>query len=208
MRTIHRHAASAAAVAAVLLTTYLPYASAQDASGATGVTIPVKLTQRLSSDSVKEGDRFTFVTTQAARVGDVSVPAGTTGHGVVSQARKATLDRGGELSLQLQSIDLPGGTSIPVTAPRGPQAEKRNVVAEAAKAATSVATPSSALTTALVPLSVPVRGIIMLGSALHMLKGHNVIFDAGTTFSVVATPPNNQTAPTSSSSGEPVPQAT
>ena len=171
---------------AAILFTSATFVAAQETNASNAITIPVKLSQRLASDNIKAGDRFAFVTTQAVTVGDVTIPSGTPGHGTVTVARKASWDRGGEIQLQVQSVDLPDGRTIPVTAAHGPRAEGHSVVSDAVKTAEN-AKPDAAIPAALVPLELPVRGIIMLGSALHVLKGHNVVFDSGTPFSVVAT---------------------
>jgi hypothetical protein len=189
---IQRRRVRAALAAATLFVAWFAIpASAQEPAQTSAVSIPVKLVQRLSSHDAKAGDQFTFATTQSVRVGDVSIPPGTNGHGVVASARAARGDRGGDLALQVQSLDLPGGGTLPVTAaPKGgPKSEKQSTVKEAAQAAASEAKSTATVPPVLVPLEAPIHGIVLLGSALHMLKGHDVVFDAGTPFTVVATAP-------------------
>ena len=165
----------------------VPSAAAEE-SASQAVSIPVKLTEGLSSDHAKEGQRFEFVTTRDATVGSVTVPAGTPGHGKVASASPAHLNHAGNLTLEVQSLDLPSGQTIAVTAPphsASPPSKGQEIATAAAHDAGKLA--STALsTTVLAPLAVPVQGIVLLGSALHILKGKNVSFPSGTTFSVTA----------------------
>jgi hypothetical protein len=158
-----------------------------DAATPPGPVVPVKLDQQLSSSSVKDGDRFTFTTTKTVRIGEIDVPSGTEGHGVVAKSRAAKWDKGGDLELEVVSLDLADGRTIPVSAARGPRAESHSMIADAVKTAESDLKPNESVPAMLVPLDLPVKGIVLLGSALHILKGHNVTFPAGATFAVTPT---------------------
>ena len=78
------------------------------------VEIPIRLTERLSSQDSRTGQQFGFETIRAVTVGDVLIPAGTKGHGVVRSAQSALGPHAGKLLIEAQSIDLPDGRTIPV----------------------------------------------------------------------------------------------
>jgi hypothetical protein len=148
-------------------------------TGPDAVTIPVKLTERVSSANAKAGQRFAFATTREVTIGDADVPAGTPGHGIVSEAKAARWDRAGKLSLEVQTIDLSDGRTIAVAAARAPSAEKRG------------APKMPSLGSEIVALPLPVHGIVLLGSAVELLRGRDVIFEPGTTFFVVPAVPSS-----------------
>lgn len=79
-----------------------------------GIRIAAKLDERLSSAVSKPGQIFVFETTAATRAGDVEIPAGTLGHGIVADAEPAVGTRPGKLALALVSIDLPDGRDVAV----------------------------------------------------------------------------------------------
>lgn len=149
----------------------------QPSPAASSVTIPVRLTERVSSSDAKAGQRFTFATLHEATVGDVQVPAGTHGHGIVAEARAARWDQAGKITLEVQSLDLPDGRSLPV-----------NVPTDASTAPKRDAPKVPSLSTGLVPLPLVLHGIVLLGSAVQLLHGRNATFESGTTFSIVASP--------------------
>jgi hypothetical protein len=84
-------------------------------TGPKQVEIPIRLTERLSSQDARTGQLFGFETTRLVTVGDVLIPAGTKGHGVVRAAQSALGPHAGKLLIDAQSIDLPDGRTIPVT---------------------------------------------------------------------------------------------
>jgi hypothetical protein len=75
-----------------------------------GIKIPVVLTGTYSSETAHVGDPFTFKTKMDEKLGDLSVPAGTPGHGRLAVVTKAQGKEHGNLSLQADSIDLPDHT--------------------------------------------------------------------------------------------------
>lgn len=165
-------------------------ARGQPSPAPSSVTIPVRLTERVSSSDAKAGQRFTFATIHEATLGDVQVPAGTHGHGVVAEAKAARWDQAGTLTLEVQSLDLPDGRSLPV-----------NVPADSSPAPKRDAPKIPSLSTGLVPLPVVLHGIVLLGSAAQLLHGRNVTFESGTTFSIVASATAATAAPSPSPSG-------
>ncbi len=83
-------------------------------TGPKQVEIPIRLTERLSSQDSRTGQQFGFETTRPVTVGDIPIPAGTKGHGIVRAAQSALGPHAGKLLIEAQSIDLPDGRSIPV----------------------------------------------------------------------------------------------
>jgi hypothetical protein len=84
-----------------------------------GVRIEVKLDRNISTQDDSTGDRFTFETTGEFTVGDVVIPRGTHGWGVIELAQpRAGKEHGGRLSLSVHSLDLAGGRSIPIALPQ------------------------------------------------------------------------------------------
>ena len=189
----------------VLVTAAKSHVSAAEVPSPETVSIPVKLSESLSSDHAKEGQPFEFVTTREATVGSVTVPAGTRGHGKVASASPAHLNHAGNLTLEVQSLDLSDGRTIAVTAAPRPASQPSKVQEIATTAAHDAGKLASTATTTsvLAPLALPVQGIVLLGSALHILAGKNVSFPSGTTFSVTeraiqsapAPDPPDQSAP-------------
>jgi hypothetical protein len=125
--------------------------------------IPCKLTERLSSQDARSGDRFGFDTTSSAQINAVFLPAGTHGHGVVVEAESARGPRPGTLSLEVRSLDLPDGKAIAVGLDPG-QLDRRVSHAGALTAGT---------------------GSIVIGP----VHDTNVVYEKGTAFVVTAPPP-------------------
>ncbi len=80
-----------------------------------GVEIPVRLTERLSSQDARTGQRFGVETTRDVQIGTVLVPKGTKGHGIVDAAQSGLGQKPGKLVLSMRSLDLADGSSIPVS---------------------------------------------------------------------------------------------
>ncbi len=76
--------------------------------------VPCKLTERLSSQDAKSGDRFAFDTTSSSEINRLFLPAGTHGHGFVRRAEAAHGVQPGVLALEARSLDLPDGEEIAV----------------------------------------------------------------------------------------------
>jgi hypothetical protein len=76
--------------------------------------IPCKLTERLSSQDARGGDRFAFDTTSSVEVNRLFLPAGTHGHGFVREAQAARGSQPGTLTVEARSLDLPDGQEISV----------------------------------------------------------------------------------------------
>ena len=82
-----------------------------------GVRIPVALVGAISAESVKAGDTFRFRTTAAVKVGEVTIPAGTPGTGVVAAAHPGRRGlKPSTLELVPRSLQLADGETIPVAA--------------------------------------------------------------------------------------------
>jgi hypothetical protein len=77
-----------------------------------GVKIPVVLVGTYTSETAHVGDTFQFKTTKDEKLGEVTVPAGTPGHGRLAVVQKAEGKQHGNLSLQADSIDLPDGRTV------------------------------------------------------------------------------------------------
>lgn len=143
-------------------------AHAYDAEAAApGVEIPVRLTERISSQDAQSGQRFGVETTRDVKVGDIVVPLGTKGHGVVEISQSARGQKPGKLVLSMRSLDLPGGGTISVSfAPTNPP--KSN----------DAKGP---------PLSLG-NGAVAIGG--YASAGTNVVYEKGTTFTVTTLVPN------------------
>lgn len=76
--------------------------------------VPCKLTERLSSQDAKSGDRFAFDTTSSSEINRLFLPAGTHGHGFVRRAEPGHGAQPGVLALEARSLDLPDGEEIAV----------------------------------------------------------------------------------------------
>ena len=104
-----------AALAAVFAVLCAPPVAAIDLVPATpAIQIPVRLTERLSSQDAQSGQRFGVETTREVNVGDIDVPSGTKGHGVVETAQSARGQKPGKLVLAMRSLDLADGRAIAV----------------------------------------------------------------------------------------------
>ncbi len=158
-----------AAAPLILLALLLPLgAPALDIAPASpGIEIPVRLTERLSSQDAQSGQRFGVETTRAAQIGSVAIPLGTKGHGVVESALSARGQKPGKLVLAMESLDLPDGRAIPVyfslsNLPKSDDAKGP-------------------------PVSLG-NGHVTIGG--YATYGTNVVYEKGTAFSVTPLPPN------------------
>lgn len=81
-----------------------------------GALVRIRINQTLDSARTKPGDHFDgIVVNDVAADGAIAIPRGATVHGTVVDAKKSGAIKGrGELSLQLNSVDL-GGTTYPIT---------------------------------------------------------------------------------------------
>jgi hypothetical protein len=86
----------------------------EDATVPAGLPVAVAMSQTLSSADARPGQTFYFQTTADVVLGDVSIPKGTRGHGVVMTAVPGTKDAKGQLSIAATSLDLADGRTIPV----------------------------------------------------------------------------------------------
>jgi hypothetical protein len=128
--------------------------------------IPVKLSQRISSQDARAGDTFAFETTASVLVDARFLPAGTHGHGIVVAAKAARGPQPGALTLEARSLDPAGGPSIPVGLAPGELA--RRIAGDVRSFGVPVG-----------PVPVRVGGD----------RETNVVYDAGTSFVVIAPPP-------------------
>jgi hypothetical protein len=84
----------------------------------TGVRLEVKLDRTISTQDDATGEHFTFATTMEFTLGDVVVPRGTHGWGLIELSEpRSGKEHGGRLSLSVHSLDLPGGRSIAIALP-------------------------------------------------------------------------------------------
>ncbi|MDQ2858277.1 MAG: hypothetical protein M3R53_06455 [Candidatus Eremiobacteraeota bacterium] len=133
---------------------------------ATTTRIPVKLTERLSSQDLKVGDTFGFDTTSSALVDGVFLPARTHGHGVVLAVRSGHGPQPGVLKVVARTLDAPGGDAIPVALEAGALDEELKGDYRTAPGGASI-------------------GAVRLGT----LRTTNIVYEKGTPFIVVAPPP-------------------
>jgi hypothetical protein len=140
------------------------------------VLIPVRLTERLSSQDAQSGQRFGVETTRAVKIGDVDVPSGTKGHGVIEIAQSARGQKPGKLVLAMRSLDLPDGRAIAVNF--------------------SLADPPKSDDVQGAPVSLG-KGLVTIGG--YASYGTNVVYEKGTPFSVTPLSANDfQPAPSAS----------
>lgn len=90
----------------------IPAAPPASPSYPPNVTINVALTMPVSSETAHVGDTFSYNTTQDVKLGALDVPAGTPGKGRLAVVVPAQGDNNGQLSLQADEIDLPGGPVV------------------------------------------------------------------------------------------------
>jgi len=85
----------------------------------TGVRLEVKLDQQISTQDDSTGERFRFETTREFDVGDLTVPRGTHGWGLIELVEpRAGKDHGARLSISVDRLDLPGNRAIPIALPQ------------------------------------------------------------------------------------------
>ncbi|MBD5636159.1 MAG: hypothetical protein IAI49_16950 [Candidatus Eremiobacteraeota bacterium] len=152
------------------------------------VSIPVYLTQPLTTQTAHVGDPFTFATSEDTKLGTLVVPRGTPGHGRLAVVRAAAGKANGQLSLQADSLDLITGDTIwvnidPSKPPKGRLADKHTK-----------------------PLFLPLP--IGLGGGYVTSTTGNMILDKGTTFTVVTIAPRASPAPLLTASPTPLPSGT
>jgi hypothetical protein len=140
------------------------------------VLIPVRLTERLSSQDAQSGQRFGIETTRAVKIGDVDLPSGTKGHGVVEIAQSARGQKPGKLVLAMRSLDLPDGRAIAVNF--------------------SLADPPKSDDAQGAPVSLG-KGLVTIGG--YASSGTNVVYEKGAPFTVTPLGANDfQPAPSAS----------
>lgn len=149
--------------------------------------IPVALTKQISSSTAHVGDSFTFATTKAVTLGTLTLPKGTPGHGRLADVRPAQGKTNGELALQVDSLDLPGGNTVwvnidPSKPPHGHYADKHNRA---------------------VFLPLP----ILIGGSVTTTTTGNMILEQGTPFTVVTILPRSIPAPLLTATPAPPPTA-
>jgi hypothetical protein len=110
-----------------------PYGAAVPA----GVEIPVELVTQINSATFNVGDSFAFKTAAETKLSDskspdgvIDVPKGTPGHGRIANVVRADNKHNGDVTLQVDSIDMPDGTPIwvnidPKSRVQGHLADKR-----------------------------------------------------------------------------------
>lgn len=151
----------AAIVAAALLV------AAADPPVPAGVPVPVVLVGGLSSATVHAGDTFRFRTTADVRAGDVTIPAGTMGSGVITAAQPGSHGvKTSTLDLEPRSLQLAGGEVLQVTA-----------------APSSEATLDQTRHAAGVPVPFFLGGLLLVGGVGHQAR--NVMLADGTAFTVL-----------------------
>lgn len=152
----------------------------------TDVRIPVALTERVTSLTARVGDTFAFKTTKDERLGELTVPAGTPGHGRVAVVVAAHDRENGTLSLQADSIDLPTGPTVWVN------------IDTAKSIRGHLANRHSHLT--IVPLPI---GIVPISRT--RVDG-NLILEPGTPFTVMTIAPRSSPAPLLTAQPAPAPK--
>jgi hypothetical protein len=153
------------AIAAVALVAgVLANAAAETLVVPIGVEVPVRLTERVSSQDARVGQTFHFETTTGVTIGGIDVPERTPGHGVVTVAESARGSRAGRLTLQVESIDLPGDRNIPV----GPAPDASPL-------------PNQGTRHAII-LPIPIGPLLVFGGGG---RSTNVVVERGTELSVV-----------------------
>jgi hypothetical protein len=125
------------------------------------IQIPVRLTERLSSQDAQNGQRFGVETTREVKIGEIDVPLGTKGHGVVESAQSARGQRAGKLVLSMRSLDLADGRTIPVNF--------------------SLEDPPKSEDAKGAPISLG-KGVVTVGG--YASYGTNVVYEKGTAFTV------------------------
>ena len=93
----------------------------------TGITIPVALIGSVATDGTKAGDLFHFRTTDDVRAGDLLIPAGTIGDGIISDAKTAEHHlSSSNLSLTPRVLHLASGTDLAVALADGTIVKKKS----------------------------------------------------------------------------------
>ncbi|MBC5801100.1 MAG: hypothetical protein GIX03_06285 [Candidatus Eremiobacteraeota bacterium] len=168
-----RRRAAAGVIAALLLAVRASPAVAVDQDVLTrvpGVRIPVRLSERLSSQDAKAGQHFGFETTNEVTVAGTDVPSGTRGDGVIVLAQSGLGRNPGKLELAATALHLRDGRTLPVgLAPS--EAGTKN--AYDAPRPGRFALPT-------------VVGTVVFGG---VVRDTNVVYEKGTAFTVIAPPP-------------------
>jgi hypothetical protein len=152
-----------------------------------GVAIDVTLTQIVTSETAKVGDTFTFQTKSDTKLGDIDVPAGTPGHGRLPIVVPAQGNQNGQLSLQADSIDLPGQTIwVDVDTSMSPRGHYSKTKSR----------------NAIIPLPIGILPIHTQSSS------GDLVLDAGTAFRVVTIAPRTVPAPLLTAPPTPEPSPT
>jgi len=138
--------------------------------GPGGVRVPVRLTERLSSQDAQAGQRFAFETTAPVTIDGAQVAVGTPGVGLVLYVRSGRGPQPGEMRLSARALHLTDGKTIAVGLE--PQ--------EAATARASDTAHASGLS-----FPTPVGTLVFGGIA----RGNNVVYERGTRFTLLAPPP-------------------
>ena len=139
-------------------------------TGPGGVVIPIRLTERISSQEAATGQSFGYETTAAADVDGVRIPARTRGTGVVTYARSGRGPEPGKLRLAATALLLANGKTLAVGFA---ESEAGTVSAADSARAAGLSLPSTI-------------GTVVVGG---ISRGNNVVYERGTRFTVIAPPP-------------------
>jgi hypothetical protein len=168
-----RAALAACALYGVALGFALPVEAVENNSfetGPGGVVVPVRLTERISSQDAAAGQSFGFETTAQVTIDGVRIPAKTPGTGVVVYVRSGRGPEPGKLRLAAGPLRLSDGATVAVGFE---ESEAGTVSAGDTGHVAGVAFPSAA-------------GTIVVGG---ITRGNNVVYEKGTRFTLIAPPP-------------------
>ncbi len=166
-------AAAAVVALAVLMGVATTDSSAADGpvhSTVPGVRIPVRLSERLTSQEATPGQHFGFETTIEAIVNGVDIPSGSPGDGIVVVAQSGRGRNPGKL--QVAAIDVRPHGGKPIAVGLAPNQARTKDASDAPHART---------------LTVPtVVGTLVFGD---ITRDTNVVYEEGMRFIVIAPPP-------------------
>jgi len=169
----------AASLAVCLLATHAPATPTASpllrASGVpAGVKLAASLDATLTSGTARVGERFTFSTVGAQRLGTLDVPAGSAGVGRIASVERGRKGHNGALGLQADYVRAPDGSIVWVDMDRKPlraHYANRHVI----------------------PYVLPILPVIVPG-ALVTHTG-DIVMDAGTRITVVTVAPRRTLPP-------------
>jgi hypothetical protein len=160
-------------------------APSTDLSYPAGIKISVALAAPIDSQGAHVGDSFAFKTTRDVKLGDLDVPANSPGQGRLAIVVAAQGNQNGQISLQADRIDPPGGPTIWVNIDTS-----ANLTGHYAKKNTKLL---------VIPLPIGIVPIVT-----NKTSG-DLILDAGTVFGVVTVPPRDAPAPLLTAPPSPAP---